>query len=326
MTDLDVRTAGEAEFGALTERHRRELRVHCYRLLGSYDEAEDLVQETFLRAWRRRDGFEGRSTFRSWLYSIATNACLDFLDRHPRTPKPYGVPPAIGPADAERPAEVPWLQPYPDDQLPDDQVVERETIELAFLVAIQHLPPKQRAALILRDVLGWPAPETAAVLGTSVAGVKSALQRARPVLRERLPERRVEWPAATDPTGAERALLRRYLDAMDARDASALADLLAADVRVTMPPLPLWFAGRDEFAAGMIVQLDPASPAYVGEWRVRDAHANRCPVAANYLRAPGDTVFRAQVLNVLRIVDGRIAEITAFGPDRFPGFGLPPTA
>jgi RNA polymerase sigma-70 factor (ECF subfamily) len=316
----------EVEFGALAERHRRELRVHCYRMLGSYDEAEDLVQETFLRAWRRRDGFEGRSTFRAWLYRIATNACLDFLDRHPRAPKPYATPPAFGPEDAARPDEVPWLQPYPDDQLPDEQVIARETIELAFLVAIQHLPPRQRAALILRDVLGWPAPQTAEVLGTSVAGVKSALQRARPVLRERLPEQRSEWPATVDPTEAERELLRRYLDAMDARDASALADLLADDLRVTMPPHSIWFAGAAGFASGIIAQLDPASPGYIGDWRVRYARANRCPVVANYLRTPGDTVHRAQVLNVLRISDGRIAAITAFVPDQFARFDLPPTA
>ena len=227
----------EAEFGELTERHRRELRVHCYRMLGSYDEAEDLVQETFLRAWRRRDGFEGRSSFRTWLYSIATNACLDRLDRMPREPKPYAVPPAIGPADAERPAELPWLQPYPDAELPEEQVVARETIELAFLVAIQHLPPVQRAALILRDVLGWSAPETADALGTSVAGVKSALQRARPVLRERLPQRRTEWSG--DPTKEERELLDRYIAAMDARDASALAAQHAPDIHKTNTPIEL---------------------------------------------------------------------------------------
>jgi RNA polymerase sigma-70 factor (ECF subfamily) len=319
-------TVSETDFGTLTERHRRELRVHCYRMLGSYDEAEDLVQETFLRAWRRREAFEGRSTFRAWLYSIATNACLDFLDRHRRRPKPYAVPPAIGPQDAERPDELPWLQPYPDEELPEEQVIARETIELAFLAAIQHLPPRQRAALILRDVLGWPAPETAEVLGTSVAGVKSALQRARPVLRARLPERRSEWPAGVDPSEAERELLERYLAAMDARDASALAELLAEDLRVTMPPLPLWFAGGVEFAAGMIAQLDPASPAYVGSWRVRYARANRCPVVANYLRAPGDDTYRAQVLNVLRIEGGRIATITAFMPDYFERFGLAATA
>jgi RNA polymerase sigma-70 factor (ECF subfamily) len=183
----------EAAFAELAERHRGELRVHCYRMLGSFDEAEDLVQETFLRAWRAREGFEGRATFRSWLYRIATNACLDFLDGHERRPRPYAVPPLIGAGDP--PAEIPWLQPYPDrllDDLPEAAVVEKETIELAFLAAIQHLPARQRAALVLRDVLGWSASETAAALDMSVAGVKSALQRARPVLQELLPRRRVD--------------------------------------------------------------------------------------------------------------------------------------
>ena len=314
----------EAEFGELTERHRRELRVHCYRMLGSYDEAEDLVQETFLRAWRGREGFAGRASFRAWLYTIATNVCLDRLEAKPREPKPYAVPPAIGPEDAQRPDELPWLQPYPDSELPEEQVVARETIELAFLVAIQHLPPVQRAALILRDVLGWTAPDTAEVLGTSVAGVKSALQRARPVLRERLPQRRTEWSG--DPTKEEQELLDRYLAAMDARDASALADLLAAEFRVTMPPFELWFAGAAEFAAGMVEQGDPASPMFVGDWRWRSSEGNRCPVVAGYLRVPGDDTFRAMVLNVMDIRDGRIAAIMAFEPRHFERFGLPPTA
>lgn len=326
MTEVDVRTAGEAEFGALAERHRRELRVHCYRLLGSYDEAEDLVQETFLRAWRRRAGFEGRASFRSWLYAIATNACLDLLERRPREPRPYAVPPAIGPADAEPPAELPWLQPYPDAELPEEQVVARETIELAFLVAIQHLPPVQRAALILRDVLGWPATETAAALGTSVAGVKSALQRARPALRSRLPERRAEWPAGVDASRAERELLARYLAAMDARDAAALADLLAAEFRVTMPPNELWFAGPAEYAAAMVEQADPASPMFVGDWRWRYSRGNRSPVVAGYLRVAGDDTYRALVLNVLTVAGGRITAITAFEARHVERFGLPPTA
>ena len=315
---------GAGEFGELTERHRRELRVHCYRMLGSYDEAEDLVQETFLRAWRHRAGFERRASFRTWLYSIATNACLDRLRQQPREPKPYAVPPAVGPADAPRPDELPWLQPYPDSELPEEQVVARETIELAFLVAIQHLPPVQRAALILRDVLGWPAADTAEALGTSVAGVKSALQRARPVLRERLPERRTEWSG--DPTKEEREILDRYLAAMDARDATALAGILAEDFRVTMPPFALWYAGAAEFAAATVEQTDPASPAYIGEWRWRESRGNGCPVVGGYLRAPGDDTFRALPLNVLDIRAGRIAAITAFEPRHFARFGLPPTA
>ena len=217
-------TAGdEAAFSALVERHRHELQVHCYRMLGSFDDAEDQLQETFLRAWRRRATYAGRSTFRAWLYRIATNACLDELARRPR--RPSG-------------GEVPWLQPYPDALLeavpaeagdPDAAAVEKETIELAFMVAIQHLPPQARAVLILRDVLGWPAKDAAALLGTSVAAVNSALQRARADMRAHLPERRLEWAPGTDPTAAERELLARYVDAHERADLDALAATMRAD-------------------------------------------------------------------------------------------------
>ncbi len=183
----------EPAFAALTERHRRELHVHCYRMLASFDEAEDAVQETFLRAWRSRASFEGDSLFRAWLYRIATNVCLDLRRSSSRRVR-----------ELRSLAEVPWLQPYPDrlldevaptDDQPDAVVVARETIELAFLAAMQVLPPRQRAALILRDVLGWPARETASLLDSSVAAANSALQRARATMQEHLPSRRVEWSA-----------------------------------------------------------------------------------------------------------------------------------
>ena len=190
-TQIEAAITGDRDaFTAIAERHRRELQVHCYRMLGSFDDAEDLVQETFLRAWRSRATYQGRSTFRAWLYRIATNACLDALEKRPRTPTQSG--------------EVTWLQPYPDrlledaapsDAEPDALVVAKETIELAFLVAIQHLPPQTRAVLILRDVLGWPAKDTAALLDTSVAAVNSALQRAHAALKQHLPERRTDWAA-----------------------------------------------------------------------------------------------------------------------------------
>lgn len=239
--------AGDASaFTELVERYRRELQVHCYRMLGSFEDSEDLVQETFLRAWRKRESFQGRSTFRAWLYRIATNACLDFLDQHPRHPLPREVERANDPHVASPPAEIRWLQPYPDRLLepiapgeaePDAAVVGKETIELAFLTAVQHLPPGQRAALILRDVLGWSAKETAALLGTSVASVKSALQRARPVMRAHLPERRLEWAPSAEPTPQERALVRRFMDAHERVDTAAFAELLSEDVRMTMPPI-----------------------------------------------------------------------------------------
>ncbi|MGH2801339.1 MAG: RNA polymerase subunit sigma-70, partial [Thermoleophilaceae bacterium] len=195
----------ESAFAALFERHRRELQVHCYRMLGSFEDSEDLVQETFLRAWRKRANFgsDGRSSFRAWLYRIATNACLDVLRSRPRRVLPTHVEPAGDPAaPPSPPADLPWLQPYPDRLLepispvedePGAVVVARETIALAFIAAIQHLPPRQRAVLILRDVLGWSAKDAASLLEVSVSSVTSALQRARATLRDRLGERRTEW-------------------------------------------------------------------------------------------------------------------------------------
>ncbi|MEU0541403.1 sigma-70 family RNA polymerase sigma factor [Nocardia sp. NPDC005978] len=331
----------EQRFVAMVDGHRHELQVHCYRMLGSYEDAEDLVQETFLRAWRKRDTFQGRSTFRAWLYRIATNACLDFLARNPRQPRGSRVAATSG-TSSQSPDAIPWLQPYPDRMLeraapseaePDAAVVAKETIELAFLVAIQYLPPKQRAVLILRDVLGWPASETSDLLEVSVASVNSALQRARVTLKEHLPPSRIEWAPAEDPTEAERALLHRYMSALERADAAAMVVLLHEDVRVTMPmlvscvpgdPDPLW-NGRDSFIAGLVQAFDPASPAYFGQWRSVSTRANRQPALAHYIRPPGGRAFEAKVLDLLQIADGRIVEITSFPAELFPAFGLPPT-
>lgn len=323
----------QGAFTTLVERHRHELQVHCYRMLGSFEDAEDQVQETFLRAWRKRDTYQARATFRAWLYRIATNACLDFLDRNPRTPKPYPDPPAIGEPDTPRPRYLPWLQPFPDHLLdraaeeagPDTAVVQRETIELAFLTAIHHLPPRQRAVLVLRDVLGWRAEETAELLDITVPAVKSALQRARPVLREHLPASRTQWAPTADPGEAERDLLRRYMSVLDDQSPTTLTDLFRHDLVITMPPHPLWFAGRDPFLAGMTALMDPTSPNYIGEWRSVPTRANRQPAVAHYVRPPGETVFRAQVLDVIHLENGEIASVMAFVPDLFPAFGLPPT-
>jgi RNA polymerase sigma-70 factor (ECF subfamily) len=338
-TAAPPQTFDETTFATVVEGHRRELQVHCYRLLGSLDDAEDLVQETFLRAWRKRDTFEGRSTFRAWLYRIATNACLDFLERNPRRPRPRPGVPDAGAAPTS-PDRVNWLQPFPDRLIepavaseaePDAAVVAKETIELAFLVAIQHLPPKQRAVLIMRDVLGWRASEVSAALGLSVASVNSALQRARATLKEHLPPRRLEWAPSQDPTTAERTLLRRYMGVFERADARAMAELLHEDVRVTMPmltpctpgaPDPLWL-GRDPFVTALARVFDPSSPGYLGRWRSVATRANLQPAVAHYVRRPADTEYHAQVLDVLRVVDGRIVEITTFGAGRFPAFGLP---
>ena len=311
--------ADDATFAARAEPHRRELHVHSYRMLGSFDEAEDAVQETFLRAWRSRDSFDGSSAFRAWLYKIATNVCLDAIRRSNRRPKSRSLD-SLG--------EVPWLQPYPDRLLdeiapsqaePDAVAVARETIELAFLAAIQLLPPRQRAVLILRDVVEWSASETASLLEMSVAAVNSALQRARATMAANRPHGRVGKPPVS-PTPGELDLLRRSIDAHERADVAALAEMLRDDVRIAMPPLPFWFNGKAMFVPGLDAGLkDP------GEWRLVPIAANRMPASASYLRANGDSVFRAFKLDVIRFEGGKVAEITTFGDSLFPAFGLPMT-
>jgi RNA polymerase sigma-70 factor (ECF subfamily) len=303
----------EPAFSGLAERHRRELHVHCYRMLGSFEDAEDTVQETFLRAWRRRETFEGRSTFRAWLYRIATNACLDLLAKCRPEPATGG--------------EVRWLQPYPDqllDELPaaDDEpeavAVARETIELAYLVAVQHLAPRPRAVLILRDVLGWPAKDVAELLGDSVNSVNSALQRARAGMREHLPAERQDWTGGELDAGT-RELVRRYTDASVATDLDRLAALLRDDVRCSMPPTPGLFIGRD---------------AVVGDWvesgfegmkglRTVLTSVNRQPAVAFYHWREREGAYLPLTIDVLRVTGGAITEIVTFHADQFPRLGLP---
>jgi RNA polymerase sigma-70 factor (ECF subfamily) len=323
----------DSAFAALLERHRRELQVHCYRMLGSFEDSEDLVQETFLRAWRNRAGFShrGRSSAQAWLYRIATNACLDVLRGRPRRVLPPQVAAAGDPAaPPSPPVDLPWLQPYPDRLLdsvasaedePGAVIVARETIELAFVAAIQHLPPRQRAVLILRDVLGWSAKDTASLLEASIGSVNSALQRARATLRDRLPERRTEWARSVKPSEEERELLRRYMDAHERADADGLAELLREDARLTMPPHPTWYAGRAAIVTATQKGFDPA----FGHLRSIVVGANRQPAVAHYLRPPGGSDYRPLAFDVLRIEDGRIAEISSFVfPELFSAFGLPP--
>jgi RNA polymerase sigma-70 factor (ECF subfamily) len=303
-------------------------------MLGSLEDSEDLVQETFLRAWRGRASFSPRETssFRAWLYRIATNACLDVLRKRPRRILPPQVAPAGDPAaPPPPPADFPWLQPYPDRLLepiapagdePGAVVVARETMELAFLAAIQHLPPRQRAALILRDVLGWSAKETALLLEASVGSVNSALQRARATLRDRLPERRTEWAPSSGPSEEERELLRRYVEAHERADADALAELLREDARLVMPPHPTRYAGREAILIAMRQGFDPD----FGQLRTLVAGANMQPAAAHYLRRPGESGYRPLALDGLLLEGGSVAEITSFvSPELFPAFGLPPT-
>jgi RNA polymerase sigma-70 factor (ECF subfamily) len=322
----------QSAFAALVERHRGELQVHCYRMLGSLEDAEDLVQEAFLRAWRSRERFgaSGRFSFRAWLYRIATNACLDVLRTRSRRVMPPDVVSAADPTVLPSPpADLPWVQPYPDrlleqvmapDEEPGAVVVARETIELAFIAAIQHLPPRQRAVLILRDVLGWSAKDTASLLETTVTSANSAVQRARATLRHRLGERRTEWRTDSEPSAEQRELLRCYIEAHERADVDALAALLREDARLTMPPHPTWFEGR---AAILIASKQGFDPTF-GDLRSVPAWANRQPGVAHYLRAPGETQFVALAIDVLRIEDGRIDEITSFVDSAlFAAFGLP---
>jgi RNA polymerase sigma-70 factor (ECF subfamily) len=318
MTPTTDTQLDRAAFSAGVERHRRELHVHCYRMLGSFEESEDLLQETFLRAWRRRETFEGRSSLRAWLYKIATNACLDALDKRPRAATADG--------------EILWLQPYPDNLLdelvtedagPEAAVIARETIELAYLVAIQRLVPLQRAVLILRDVLGCSAKETADVLETSVPAVNSALQRAHAAMKDNLPERRSEWPADVDATAAERRLLERYVEHSENPDPAGLKALLSEDVRFSMPPQPGVWQGRDHVVDAWVSGGFGTEP--FGELRCVVTHANRQLAVANYVRGPGAERYSPLALDVLELADGEIVDIVTFDGAVFGWFGLPET-
>ncbi len=315
--------ADEITFSSLFERHRRELQAHCYRMVGSFDDAEELVQETFARAWRARKGFrrEGQWSFRAWLYRIATNACLDRLARPSPRLLPVDVASPADP-DAEPPpvaSDVPWLDPYPDRLVdPHEAAVARETLEIAFVAAIQHLPLRQRAALILRDVAGFSARDTAQLLGTSVPAVTSAVQRARKRLRDRLPSRRAEWVRGEDSAVREREIARRYIEALEQRDFVALAALVQADARFSFPPRPLWYDGLEAFRRGSEKHAAP------GEHLLVPAAANLQPAVAIYLRVPGDSRYRPLALAVLRVEQGRVIEVIHWDrPELFEAFGLP---
>ena len=314
--------ADESTFSALFERHRRELQTHCYRMVGSLEDSEDLVQETFARAWRARARFsrEGRWSFRAWLYRIATNACLDHIA--PRGPRvlPADVVPAADPDGGVPPiaVDVPWLEPYPDRLVdPHEAAVARETLEIAFVAAVQHLPPRQRAALILRDVAGFSARETAELLETSVPAVNSGLQRARSRLRERLPSRRDTWRRSDTPA-AQREVVTRYVEAVERRDFAALTALVREDARFSFPPHPLWYDGLDAFRRGSEKHAAPGDHLFVA------AQANLQPAAAIYLLSPGAARYRPLALSVLRVEQGRIVEVVDWSrPDLFERFGLP---
>lgn len=322
-------SAGDEEaFRLLTAPYVRGLHVHCYRMLGSLHDADDLRQETLLRAWRRLDSFEGRSSFRSWLYKIATNACLDALEQRSRRllPDMYAPPddPTAPPAPPEE--EGMWVEPYPDTLLdasgdPAGLYDARESIELAFVAAMQYLSPLQRAVLILRDVLDFSARETAAILEASVASVNSALQRARATLERRLPPEARSKEDAGPLASNEASLLARFVRAWDEADVDALVALLREDAILTMPPTPSWYAGRKAIAAFF-------STVFAGELggrlRLAPTRANGQPAFAVYRRDAQGEVHRAFALKVLTLRGGEITAITGFGdPALFRLFGLP---
>ena len=317
------------EFARAAEDHRRELLLHCYRMLGSLPDAEDAVQETLLRAWRYRDSLKEGAPLRPWLYRIATNACLDAIARDERR----AVLVARASADdgaAGRLDDVVWLGPIPDAVLepptkptntPEAITLTRETIEIAFLTVIQLLTPQQRAALILCDVLDWSARETADLLDITVAAVNSALQRARTRLREQLPSSKPAWPASAAPSAAERELLKKYVEAGEAADFRALESIIRSDATFRMPPQPGVAAGRDAIFR-LWVEAGFGTERF-GRLRCVVTRANLQPAVAAYVRRPDDSAWRALALDVLRIEEGAIAEIVTFSPDCFPSFGLP---
>jgi len=323
-----LRAGDELAFQRLTDRHRRELLVHCYRMLSSFHDAEDALQETLLRAWRGLESFEGRSALRPWLYRIATNACLDAIASRRRRALPNATTLAAQ-AGESLPgpiAEPLWIEPLPDTLIdlrpavnPEAHYDARESVTLAFLATLQTLPGRQRAALILRDVLGWKASEVADLLETSVAAVNSALRRARVSMKAYHPDR-------TSPADGEQtaALLSRYVDAWQAADAAGLVALLREDALITMPPLPLWYQGRATIRWFFETQLFAGDAP--GRFRLVATRANGSPALATYQRDEAGE-YRLGALQVLTIEKDLIAEIhdfLAIGDHQFPGFDLPP--
>ena len=313
------------DFTGLTSRFRGELLAHCYRMLGSADEAEDLVQETLLRAWRAYEGFEGRSSVRTWLYRIATNVCLTAIERRGRRPLPSGLgAPTDDPhTPLEAGSEVPWLQPLPsalitsEEQDPATVTASRAGVRLALVAALQYLSPRQRAMLILRDVLEWPAADVAQLLGTTTTAVNSGVRRARAQLAQAMP---AEDMLAEPDDAEQRAVLERFAAAIESADAGAMAELLRADAILEMPPFLTWFVGRHA-VAGFVGSHLLTAP---GDLRLIPVIANGQGAFAVYARDQHE-VYRAHALMVLTLTETGIARIVAFSdPSRFRSFHLPP--
>jgi RNA polymerase sigma-70 factor (TIGR02960 family) len=326
MTTTRHAAGDEQAFRELTEPYRRELQLHCYRILGSVQDAEDMVQETLLAAWRGLEGFEGRASVRSWLYRIATNRCLNALRARSRRPREVAaMADALPPTRRTEPV---WLEPYPDvllEDIPDRSAGPaaryemRESIELSFIIALQHLPPRQRAALVLADLLGYRTAEIAAMLDTGEAAVKGALQRARATLRSRLPA--ADRERAPRPNSAsERRLVGRFADAVQNGDVDAMVALLTDDALVTMPPQPLEYQGRDAIAAFLRHRAELRGVPL----RVVPIRANTQPAFGVYLPDPHAAIARPYGLFVLTLEGEAVAAITWFADTGvFRHFGLP---
>jgi RNA polymerase sigma-70 factor (ECF subfamily) len=327
-----ARTGDEDAYRRLLEPYRGELHAHCYRMLGSVHDAEDALQDVLLRAWRGLARFEARSSLRSWLFRIATNICLNAIERHParRLPIAYG-PDGDPHAFGERPplVETVWLEPYPDEQLglasgfaaPAARYEQRESVELAFVAALQLLPGRQRATLIMREVLGFSAREVADLLETTVASVNSSLQRARKTLGEQLPEQSQQTAVRALGDEGVRSLVRSYMQAMERSDIPAVLALLTEDATWSMPPFADWYKGVDAITGFLAeVALKDVS------WRHLPVHASGQPAVGCYMLSAERGVYELQVIDVLTLVGSRIAAVTAFlTPEVFRRFGLPET-
>jgi RNA polymerase sigma-70 factor (TIGR02960 family) len=326
---LEAARRGDGDaFGQLVEPYRGELHAHCYRMLGSVQDAEDAVQEALLGAWRGLAGFEGRSSLRAWLYRIATNACLRLLARRPTRLLAPDRAPAAAPLDpvGEPLLEAAWVEPYPDEQVglqdgfaaPEARYELRESVELAFVAALQHLPATQRAVLILREVLGFSAAEVAEALQTTVASVNSALQRARRAVDRRVPARSQQATLRALGEDGLRELVEGFVAAWERADVDAILGMLAEDARFTMPPLPSWFSGREDIGVFLAEQV------FATPWRLVPTHASGQPALALYQGDPQGGRFRLGALDVLTLRGRQVLEITAFlDPAVHRRFGLP---
>jgi RNA polymerase sigma-70 factor (ECF subfamily) len=330
-----ARCGDDAAFGRLVDRFRPELVLHSYRLLGRYDEADDAVQDTLVQAWRGIAGFEGRASVRSWLYRIATNTCLARRAKDERRRRLIATTTVRDGVAVPVSATVPWLSAVPQDVIeavaqrdprPDERLIGRESLEIAFVAALQHLTDRQCAVLVLRDVAGWSAKDVAAELNATASSVNALLQRARRTMRTVLGPDRAEWRRGPS-AGAEAALVRRYVEAVESRDDAAIADLLASDVLVSHRPYGgnaspevTWYRGRR-------TAIDAWAPALHGsmalDLRLVERRVNNQPAVATYARLPGTTPHRAFSLTVLRIVGDRISEVVNLSPDQFPALALP---